>query len=209
MKKILILSLIFTAFYFSNSSALTWTVNVGQGGSFFVPDNLPNVHVGDTVKWVWIGGSHTTTSTSVPAGASTWDAPINSINTTFIYKVVVPGTYNYVCTIHAPGMSGSFAVSISDVEKTGETVNGYGLAQNYPNPFNPSTVIKFSIPQNNFVTLKVYDISGKELQTLVNSKLSSGEYKYTLDGSALSSGIYIYKLSAGDFIETKRMTLIK
>ncbi|MCX6162708.1 MAG: T9SS type A sorting domain-containing protein, partial [Ignavibacteriae bacterium] len=85
----------------------------------------------------------------------------------------------------------------------------FKLAQNYPNPFNPSTTIKFSLPQSGFVTLIIYDISGKELKTLVNNQLSSGSYKFIMDGSDLSSGIYFYKLTAGNFREIKRMVLIK
>ena len=210
MKRTILTTLLFLTIFLVNGYSTTWIVNVGQGGSFFVPNNIPNAHVNDSVKWVWVFGIHTTSSTSVPAGAAIWDAPINSTNTTFIYKITVPGTYNYQCTFHGLfGMTGSFFATSTGIENTGATVNSYQLSQNYPNPFNPSTVIKFSIPQNNFVTLKVYDINGKELQTLVNGELSSGEYKYTLDASALSSGIYLYKLSAGAFIETKRMTLIK
>jgi len=90
----------------------------------------------------------------------------------------------------------------------------YSLSQNYPNPFNPSTKIRFEFPLNKgglkgVVTLKVYDILGKEVQTLVNEQLQPGSYEVTFDGSNLPSGVYFYQLRAGDFIETKKMLIIK
>lgn len=83
------------------------------------------------------------------------------------------------------------------------------LFQNYPNPFNPATSIKYQVEGLKFVNLIVYDLLGKEVATLVNEKQSAGEYEVKFDGSNLASGIYFYKLSAGDFTEVKRMTLIK
>jgi hypothetical protein len=85
----------------------------------------------------------------------------------------------------------------------------YKLFQNYPNPLNPSTNIKYQITNNKLVTLKIYDILGKEVADLVNEKQSPGEYEVTFDGSGLSSGIYFYKLTAGDFKATKRFVLVK
>ncbi len=85
----------------------------------------------------------------------------------------------------------------------------FKLGQNYPNPFNPRTVIRYSLIGNRFVNLKVYDILGKEVSTLVNEKQSPGMYQVEFDGSGLPSGIYFYKLTAGEFTETKRMMLVK
>ena len=85
----------------------------------------------------------------------------------------------------------------------------YHLDQNYPNPFNPSTTIKFRIPNSEFTTLKVYNILGKEVATLVSKKMNPGNYTYTFDGKNLASGVYYYKLVAGDFGEVKKMILLK
>ncbi|MBS1515195.1 MAG: T9SS type A sorting domain-containing protein, partial [Bacteroidetes bacterium] len=81
--------------------------------------------------------------------------------------------------------------------------DNYSLSQNYPNPFNPSTNIKFAIPQSGFVTLKIYNMLGKEVATLVSSNLSAGSYNYDFNASNLASGIYFYKLEAGNFSEVK------
>ncbi|MDP4192075.1 MAG: T9SS type A sorting domain-containing protein, partial [Bacteroidota bacterium] len=83
------------------------------------------------------------------------------------------------------------------------------LAQNYPNPFNPSTSIKYSIPQNSMVSLKVYDILGKEVASLVNEQKSAGSYEVNFNANSLSAGMYIYELKAGNFTQTKKMMLIK
>jgi hypothetical protein len=85
----------------------------------------------------------------------------------------------------------------------------YQLSQNYPNPFNPETNIRYEIPKNGFVKLIVYNILGREVETLVNENQSAGAYEVSFDGSNLSSGPYFYKLQAGDFSETKKMLLIK
>ncbi len=83
------------------------------------------------------------------------------------------------------------------------------LSQNYPNPFNPSTKVKFQIPKSGFAKLTVYDLLGKEIQTLVNELLSPGTYEVDFDGSNLPSGVYYYKLESETFTETKKMILIK
>ncbi len=106
---------------------------------------------------------------------------------------------------------GSFEYS-DIVEVTREIVNKFYLSQNYPNPFNPSTVIKYAVPaelSSSYVRLEVYDILGNLVSTLVNGKQSAGEYEVNFNGDNLSSGVYIYKLSIGNNIAVKRMTLLK
>ena len=90
-----------------------------------------------------------------------------------------------------------------------EIPSKYSLGQNFPNPFNPITNIKFSIVNSEQVKLIVYDVQGREIQTLVNERLQPGTYKATFDGSTLNSGVYFYKLITDGFTETKRMILIK
>jgi len=85
----------------------------------------------------------------------------------------------------------------------------YSLEQNYPNPFNPTTNIKYNVPKNTFVTLKVYDVMGREVRTLVNENKNAGTYEVKFDAGTLSSGMYLYKIQTGDFVETKNMILIK
>lgn len=101
------------------------------------------------------------------------------------------------------------------INQTGINQIGYGipeiysLEQNYPNPFNPVTKIRFAVTISGFITLKVFDILGKEIATLVNESLQPGIYETTFDASNLSTGIYFYRLRATGFTENKRMVLIK
>ncbi|MBS1493876.1 MAG: LruC domain-containing protein [Bacteroidetes bacterium] len=85
----------------------------------------------------------------------------------------------------------------------------YLLGQNYPNPFNPTTKISFSLPKNEFVSVKVFDMSGKEIAQLVNNEMKTGVYEYQFDGSKLASGVYFYRITTPNFTETKKMTLVK
>jgi hypothetical protein len=89
----------------------------------------------------------------------------------------------------------------------------FELAQNYPNPFNPSTTINYSIPKQSFVSLKIYNLLGQEVATLVNEEKSAGNYKVnfstSLIGSYFASGVYVYRLAAGDLVQTKKMMLLK
>ncbi len=101
----------------------------------------------------------------------------------------------------------SFNVTTDIKDKTIPTV--YSLEQNFPNPFNPSTKINYQLPQNGFVTLKIYDVLGNEIITLVNGEQNAGTYQTVFDGSRLSSGVYFYKIQSGDFVATKKLILMK
>jgi len=94
-----------------------------------------------------------------------------------------------------------------------EEINGlpitYKLEQNYPNPFNPSTTIRFSVPEAGNVKLSVYDITGSELEVLVDKNMSAGVFNANWDASRFASGIYLYKLQAGNFVQVKKMILVK
>jgi hypothetical protein len=106
------------------------------------------------------------------------------------------GTYYYN---HTEAVSGS------------ETVipNEFRLSQNFPNPFNPSTNISFSIPSRAFVSLKIFDIRGREIATLINEDLPAGLYTKKWDANSFSSGVYFYRIKAGNFIATKKLVLVK
>ena len=110
----------------------------------------------------------------------------------------------------ADGTVGQFPEGVASVENiSGVNPDNYTLAQNYPNPFNPSTTINFTIPNSEFVTLKVYNILGSEVTTLVNENLSAGAYRFNFDAKGLASGVYLYELNAGNFREIKKMNLLK
>ena len=87
--------------------------------------------------------------------------------------------------------------------------NAFSLKQNYPNPFNPSTDISFALPVATNVKLEIFNILGQKLITLIEQRLPAGNHTITWDGSDFASGVYLYRLKAGDFVETKKMMLIK
>jgi hypothetical protein len=85
----------------------------------------------------------------------------------------------------------------------------FSLSQNYPNPFNPATTIKYQIPELSFVTIKVYDVIGNEIETLVNEEKPEGTYEITWNAERLSSGVYFYQLSTEKFADAKKMIILK
>ncbi len=101
---------------------------------------------------------------------------------------------------------------LTDIDSEKIIPDNYYLSQNYPNPFNPTTKIDFAIPASSaktFVTLKVYDILGTEIRTLVQENKTPGNYSVDFSASGLSSGIYFYQLQAGDFTQTRKLTVLK
>ena len=110
-----------------------------------------------------------------------------------------------------PGQSG-LVVSLTTTgvsELTNSTPHTWSLGQNYPNPFNPATVISYQIPVNTYVTLKVYDMLGREVKTLVNERQTAGTHLVTFDAGNLASGVYFYRMQAGSFVQTKKLILMK
>ncbi|MBM2842113.1 MAG: Peptidase subtilisin kexin sedolisin [Bacteroidetes bacterium] len=103
-------------------------------------------------------------------------------------------------------------ITISDVkEGSSELPRGFALHQNYPNPFNPTTEIRFAVPVGTYgrTSLRVFDVLGREVATLVDEVKAPGEYSVTLDGSDLSSGVYFYRLRAGTFAETRKLMILR
>jgi hypothetical protein len=117
-----------------------------------------------------------------------------------------PGKYLY--RLKQIDFDGTFEYS-SVIEVEIFSPDKFSLSQNYPNPFNPSTVISYQLPASGNVTLKVYDLLGREVATLVNEEKPAGSYEVSFDASQLSSGVYIYRLTAGNFSATNKMTLLK
>jgi hypothetical protein len=102
-----------------------------------------------------------------------------------------------------------FEGGITGIQNQNQMAKEFSLSQNYPNPFNPKTKIAFTIPQRSHVSLKVYDIAGREMKALVDGEMGKGSYEADFDASSLASGTYFYRLEAKDFVETKKMTVVK
>jgi hypothetical protein len=100
-------------------------------------------------------------------------------------------------------------IPVTSVSEELNYINSYSLSNNYPNPFNPMTSIQYVIGSRQFVSLKVYDVLGTEIETLVNEEKTAGSYAINWNAENLPSGVYFYSLQAGDFIQTKKMILLK
>jgi len=133
------------------------------------------------------------------------------------------GTTNWLSSVHfvdintgwAVGDSGSIyhttngGVSFVEENEIGEMPTEFSLSQNWPNPFNSSSVIRYSIPQSSNVVIKIFDVLGNEKGTLINDEKSAGSYEIMWYAENLPSGIYFYQLKADNYIETKKMILLK
>jgi photosystem II stability/assembly factor-like uncharacterized protein len=173
----------FKTLYFVNSTT-GWAV--GTGGTPFVSRQYKTTDGGEN----WF-------PQSMNAYPTIWSVYFIDANTGWAV-----GTQSSILKTSTGG--GIFVNNIST-----EVPDNYYLHQNYPNPFNPSTNIRFEILKNENVTLTVYDMLGREISTLVNEKMQPGTYEVTFDGSNLPSGAYFYRLTSGNFVETKKMLLIK
>ena len=127
-------------------------------------------------------------------------------NYSFTDKSLQSGKYQY--RLKQIDLDGSFQYS-QTIKAIVEAPTKFKLAQNYPNPFNPSTSIKYAISSRQFVSLKVYDVLGNEVATLVNEIKKPGYYEVNFNASNLASGVYFYRLASGSFVSTRKMLLLK
>lgn len=153
------------------------------------------------------------------SGVSTVTTIVNPVNGSILFQI--PGEFVHLVDIDADGYvelittsSGRATVTSTpaqtvSVNNQNEIVKNYELKQNYPNPFNPTTTIEYSLNKNSDVKIIIYDMLGKEVNTLVNQKQVSGTYKLNLNASALSSGTYFYSLIVDGLVDSKKMILIK
>ena len=153
------------------------------------------------------------------AGVEQWvqkyNGPVNSGD--YAKVVTVDGLGNVYVAGHSPGIGFNYDIltikysqNITSVYESNNIIpDSYSLNQNYPNPFNPSTTISFSVPNEEFVYLKVFNSLGEEVAELVNETKPSGNYEINFNASGLSSGVYLYRLQAGGFSATKKLLLLK
>ena len=156
---------------------------------------------------------------SVAATGNNWEQAVristpNVFQPEFISKVGFLGNTSDDCLvlwgdINFGGLYATYCGAILDVNDNQQLPQNFSLSNNYPNPFNPSTKIEYNISEIGLVLLKVYDLLGREVVTLVNEEKPAGSYNITFDANKLPSGVYYYRLASENFIETKKMVLIK
>jgi glycosidase len=130
---------------------------------------------------------------------------VAAVDTSFALN---PGEYHIYTSVKLPVPD--TAVLITDIKKKNDSIiESYSLSQNYPNPFNPSTIINYEIPKAGLVSIKIYDVLGREIATLVNEYRQRGSYSVSFNAANMASGVYFYQLKAGEFIIAKKMLLLK
>jgi hypothetical protein len=158
-----------------------------------------NLFAGSNGAGVFLSTNYGTSWTSISTGLTN-----NIIN-----ALAVSGT-KLMAGTWGSGVWSRPLSEITSVQSTSSVLpTEFKLQQNYPNPFNPTTNIKFDVAKMGNVKIAVFDVTGREVQMLVNESMNPGTYEVTFDGSKLTSGIYFYKISVGDFIDTKRMLMVK
>ena len=154
---------------------------------------------GDTMT---VAGTGAAGQLNGPALSSTFSSPNGIVRS-------VTGDTLYVSDYAARSLRMLTGITIGIINVSTIAPEKYSLKQNYPNPFNPVTNIKFEVAKSGLVTLKVFDISGREAALLVNEEMNAGTYNFDFNAAHLSSGIYFYQLTAANYTDTKKMILIK
>ncbi|MFH1197462.1 MAG: T9SS type A sorting domain-containing protein [bacterium] len=205
-------------------SETTVTDSAGSSGTFeLIIQNqsmaAKTFNVGITSVLGWVAETQTTTSELQPFEFTTlllnYSIPVNGDTLTdeVTVELSVPGLF----TSKSVSYITSYPTNITSVRESSEIPVTFMLHQNYPNPFNPSTTIQYSIPgvetpymaSLQHVTLKVYDVLGREVKTLVNETQNPGNYEVTFDAANFASGVYFFRIEAYDFVDVKKMLLIK
>jgi hypothetical protein len=166
-------------------------VAVGPNGTIFLAS------LDDGLRAYSFDGASFTNTAHIDSGGNARGVAVGSDGTVFLVDTNT-GLYAYT-------YSGYTAIENQPLK----ALVGYTLYQNYPNPFNPATTIEFTLSQTGFVSLKVFNILGEEVTTLVSKRLTAGSYKYDWDASSLASGVYLYRIQAGEFGEVKKMVLMR
>lgn len=200
MKKsylLLLLPLLFCSL-FAQATIHTVTVQNFQ----FTPANITTVHVGDTIKWTWVNGSHTTTSQTIPAGAASWNSAMSQNVQTFMYKVTTAGIYNYVCTPHMADMKASFTAS---------AVSGIGEIAAAPvfklkgSVVTDEIIIDLDIIHGAQVNIQLYNLVGRLVRTFSNDRRDPGTYQENYSVADLPKGLYLLSVAVGKQHTTLRV----
>jgi hypothetical protein len=193
----------------TTDGGLSWFNQTSGTSSSLESVHFVNSNIG------WIAGYNASTGKGIilkaTDGGVNWESQLNRINP-WLNSIYILNDQ----TGWAVGEGGAILKTtnggvtfIQDEDNNFDQPVDYLLKQNYPNPFNPTTILQYAIGSRQFVTLKVYDLLGREIATLVNEEKLAGTYRFKFDGTGLPSGVYFYQFRAGNFVETKKMVLMK
>lgn len=189
--------------YLSTDSGTNW-VAVKNGMAYPYANSLfvngTNIFAGTG------GGVYLSTN-----NGTNWAAVNDGLNNDIIViSFAVSGAYIFISTLNNGIWMRPLSEVITDVKnRLNNLPTSFSLQQNFPNPFNPTTTIDYSLPKSEFVTIKLYDAIGREIKTLVKGQKTAGNYSMQFNGSNLSSGIYFYRMQSGNYVETRKLLLLK
>jgi hypothetical protein len=194
-------SISYNHFHLSNDNGESWTT-------------IDNGITGKGLDLIWLEDDLVASTSEgifyLKSGSNTWSLRSEGLNDSIVGNLTLHNNELFLIgssrTIWHRPISEITSVSEDQVD---EMPTEFLLSQNYPNPFNPSTKIKYSIPQSSNVIIKVFDILGSEIETLVNEEKPTGTYEITWSAANLPSGVYFYRIQASSFVETKKMLLLK
>ena len=204
--------------YYSNDGGGSWTAVAGN-----LEENTDGSGNGPSCRWASILHNNNLVYYFVATSTGIYSTPtLNGMNTVWAQEGA-GSIGNIVCTMvqtrntdgkvvvatHGNGVYASYMSTVDVKNQDNNLPLTFNLSQNYPNPFNPSTNIKYSLPSSSNVVLKIYDVSGKEVKTLISSEQPAGVHNYSFNASDLASGIYFYSLRAGKYTQTRKMILMK
>jgi hypothetical protein len=181
---------------YGTEKVLVWGFNDSTSGAKFmaVANFFPSQQTVSAVPWLGDGDWY-----------NIWDQSIFTVSGGSVPSLTIPA-YTALCYSNLPD-----SILLDVRERVAEIPESFGLGQNYPNPFNPSTTIQFTIPEGTYgrTTLRVYDLLGREVATLVNERQAPGTYTVAFNADELPSGVYLYSLQAGGMRETRKMIVLK
>jgi len=188
--------------YISSDHGESWSIAPGSPAATAILTIGPNVFAGSFGDGVWLSTNY----------GINWNQINDGFGSSAYYILsLAANSQDIFAGTNAAGVwKRPLSEIISEVENNGKLLpDGFSLNQNFPNPFNPSTTISFSIPDEEKVSLKVFNSLGEEVADLVNETKPAGNYSVSFDASRLASGIYFYKITAGNFLQTRKMILVK
>jgi plastocyanin len=202
MKKITYVLMLLMGMMSFKSNAAIMMVEVED---FEFNPTIFTINVGDTIMWMWDEGIHTTTSSTIPAGAIAWDAQITESNPLFIYVATVPGSYDYACLFHTSmGMLGHFTVNNVTGIDDKPVLSFVKISED---AVANELTLTCSIPASGNLSVRLYDIIGKPVHSQTLYAQKAGEYEHVLSTEALQAGIYIVEIVANGARTSRRIMI--
>jgi photosystem II stability/assembly factor-like uncharacterized protein len=198
----------FGGVFLSSDNGETWSAANSGLPTEYQPDYAHCLAISGANLFAAISGSQGVFLSS--NGGSTWIEANLGLTNLAVVCLAVCGSNMFAGTYNGGVWRRPLAEMVTAVEPiAGQPPHEFVLDQNYPNPFNPSTTIKYELPKSSEVRLSVYDLLGREVSVLVNEKREAGVHEVKCDGANLASGVYFYRLQAGDFVQSKKLIIVK